>query len=106
MIWTQEKWPSENQTTVNTARAEAKMARPARSACHNLYQIYQVLSLQIPQWSSNDALIVWWNYMIYRQKIGICLSSQSPSRRLSIRQLDQEDNMAMSGLCFFLLISI
>ena len=43
------------------ARAEAKMARSARSACHNLYQIYQVLSLHIPQWSSNDALIVSWN---------------------------------------------
>ena len=47
--------------TVNTTRAEAKMERPARSACHDLYKIYQVLSLHVPQWSSNDALIVWWN---------------------------------------------
>ena len=37
----------------------SKMTRPRRSACHDLYQIYQVLSLHIPQWSSNDALIVW-----------------------------------------------
>ena len=44
---------------LSTAQVEAKMARPARSACHDLYQIYQVLSLHIPQWSSNDALIVW-----------------------------------------------
>ena len=38
---------------------KAKMARPARSACHNLYQIYQVLSLQMSSWSSNQALILW-----------------------------------------------
>ena len=38
-----------------------KMTRPRRSAFHDLYQIYQVLSLHVPQWSSNDALIVWWN---------------------------------------------
>ena len=30
-------------------------------ACHDLYQIFQVLSLHIPQWSSNDAFTVWWN---------------------------------------------
>ena len=33
--------------------------RPARSACHDFYQIFQVLSLHIPQWSSNNALILW-----------------------------------------------
>ena len=33
--------------------------------------------------------------MIYRQKIGIGFSTQSPSRRLSLCQADQEDNMAM-----------
>ena len=44
---------------LSTHSAEAKMPRPARSACHDLYKIYQVLSLHIPQWSSNDALIVW-----------------------------------------------
>ena len=47
--------------TLSTRSAEAKMPRPAQSAFHNLYQIYQVLSLHIPQWSSNDALIVSWN---------------------------------------------
>ena len=46
---------------LSTRSAEAKMARPARSAFHDLYQIYQVLSLFVLQWSSNDALIVWWN---------------------------------------------
>ena len=49
----------DHSSTVNMARAEAKTARPARSACHDLYKIFQVLSLHIPQWSSNDALIVW-----------------------------------------------
>ena len=48
-------------TTLSTARVEAKMVRPARSAFHDLYQIYQVLSLHIPQWSSFDALRVWGN---------------------------------------------
>ena len=47
--------------TLSTRSAKAKMPRPAGSAFHDLYQIYQVLSLHIPQWSSNDALIVWWN---------------------------------------------
>ena len=37
------------------------MRPPGSSAFHDLYQTYQVLSLKIPQWSSNDALIVWWN---------------------------------------------
>ena len=41
------------------ARVKAKMARPARSACHDFYQIFQVLSLHIPQWNSNNALILW-----------------------------------------------
>ena len=41
------------------ARVEAKMARPARSACHDFYQIFQVLSLRIRQWSSNNVLILW-----------------------------------------------
>ena len=42
------------------------------------------------------------DYMIYRQ------NGRRASRllTLSIWRLDQEDNMAMSGLCFFLLISI
>ena len=44
---------------LSTRSAEAKMERPGRSACHDLYHIFQVLSLHIPQWSSNDALIVW-----------------------------------------------
>ena len=39
----------------------SKMTRLRRSAFHDLYQIYQVLSLHILQWSSNDALIVSWN---------------------------------------------
>ena len=49
--------------TLSTRSAEGKMPmpRPARSAFHDLYQIYQVLSLHIPQWSSNYALIVSWN---------------------------------------------
>ena len=50
----------DHSSTVNPL-GDAKMARPARSAFHDLYQIYQVLSLHIPQWSSNDALIVWRN---------------------------------------------
>ena len=47
--------------TLSTRSAEGNLSRPARSAFHDLYQIYQVLSLHIPQWSSNDALIVSWN---------------------------------------------
>ena len=47
--------------TLSTCSAEGKMASTARSAFHDLYQIYQVLSLHIPQWSSNDDLIVSWN---------------------------------------------
>ena len=39
--------------------------------------------------------------MIYRQKIGIGFSTQSPSRRLSTCRLDQEDNMVVSGLSLF-----
>ena len=63
MIWTRKKLgPHAYPTTrpLSTRSAEANMPRPARSACHDLYQIFQVLSLHIPQWSSNDA-IVWWN---------------------------------------------
>ena len=36
--------------------------------------------------------------MIYRQKIGIGFSTQSPSR---LSMLDQQDNMAKSGLSLF-----
>ena len=53
--------PVTRPLTLSTARAEAKMDRPGQSAFHDLYHIYQVLSLHIPQWSSNDALIVSWN---------------------------------------------
>ena len=42
------------------ARVEANMARPGPSAFHNLYQIHQVLPLQMSSWSSNQALILWW----------------------------------------------
>ena len=42
-------------THCQPAGVEAKMARPAWSACHDLYQIFQIFSLHIPQWSSNDA---------------------------------------------------
>ena len=53
--------PVTRPLTLSTRSAEGKMKRPARSAFHDLYKIYQVLSLHIPQWSSNDALIVWRN---------------------------------------------
>ena len=43
------------------ARVEAELEQPGPSACHALYQIYQVLSLQMSSWSSNHALILWWN---------------------------------------------
>ena len=36
---------------LSTLRVEAKMARLAWSACHDLYKIYQVLSLKISSWS-------------------------------------------------------
>ena len=38
----------------------SKMTRLHRSACHDLYQIYQVLSLHISSWSSNRASIRRW----------------------------------------------
>ena len=42
------------------ARVEANMLRAGSSACHDLYQIYQVLCLQMSSWSLNEALILWW----------------------------------------------
>ena len=62
--------------------SRGKYGEAGRSACPDLYQTYQVLSLHIPQLSSNDAFLMvecLWPiprayYMIYRQKIGIgCL---------------------------------
>ena len=46
--------------TLSTARVEENDTA-ASLGIHDLYQIHQVLSLHIPQWSSNDALTVWWN---------------------------------------------
>ena len=37
------------------------MAWPGLSASHDLYKIYQVLSLYILSWSSNKASILRWN---------------------------------------------
>ena len=101
------------QLTLSTRSAEGKMPRPARSAFHDLYQIYQVLSLHIPQWSSNDALIVWRNVSgRFLGPIELYTDRKSASAsRLSRRLVDcqhvhHQDSMAVSGLYFFLLISI
>ena len=48
-----------------TETRKAKMASPGRKmvppACYDLDQIYQVLSLHISTWTSNNTLIVWWD---------------------------------------------
>ena len=63
IIWTRENPLHGYQTTVSTLKPRQRWRGPlaAPPACHDLYQIFQVLSLHIPQWSSNDALTVWWN---------------------------------------------
>ena len=88
------------------------MPRLWSSACHDLYQIYQVLFLQMSSWSLNEALILWWTVsgrFVGPFKWFTDRKSASAARlghRLVYCQHAGSMNMAVSGLCFFLLISI